>query len=148
MVLRGLSHVHADSFAHEIAVNHLLNVVRTFNNTGTLWENYSPELPSQGNPAKPDFVGWTGLSPIAILLEYVLGLRADATHRKLLWDVRLLEAHGVTAYPIGSDMVVDLQCDARHSINDEPLIKADTNQPLTLIVRWACGEKTLDIRPL
>ena len=147
MVLRGLSHVNEDSLAHEIAVNHLQNVVGTFNSTGTVWENYAPESASQGNPAKPDFVGWTGLSPIAILLEYVLGLRADAAHRKLLWDVRLLEAHGVSGYPLGSDTVLDLKCEARHSVSEEPLIEAGANRPLTLTVRWARGEKTLDIHP-
>ena len=147
MVLRGLSHVNEDSLAHEIAVNHLLNVVETFKKTGTVWENYAPESANQGNPAKPDFVGWTGLSPIAILLEYVVGLRADAAHRKLLWDVRLLETHGVSSYPLGSDTLVDLKCEARRSMNEEPLIEADSNRPLTLIVRWASGEKTLDIQP-
>lgn len=147
MVLSGLSHVHEDFLAHEIAVNHLLTVVDVFTNTGTVWENYAPESARQGNPAKPNFVGWTGLSPIAILLEYVIGLRADAAHRKLLWDVRLLEAHGVSAYPFGSDTVVDLKCEARRSVNEEPLIDAASNRPLTLIVRWAGGEKALSIQP-
>jgi hypothetical protein len=147
MALRGLSYVNEDALAHEIAVNHLLNVVETFKKTGTVWENYAPESANQGNPAKPNFVGWTGLSPIAIFLEYVLGLRADASHQKLLWDVRLLEALGVSAYPLGRDTVVDLRCEARRSLDEEPVIEVDTNRPLTLIVRWACGEKTVQILP-
>src|SRR6185295_3293683 len=58
----------------------------------------APESAAPGTPSKPDFVGWTGLPPIAVLLEYVLGLRPDAPARRLLWDVRLTDAHGVRRY--------------------------------------------------
>ncbi|MFZ4569919.1 MAG: trehalase family glycosidase [Bacteroidales bacterium] len=44
MVLRGLTNYHRDSPAYEIALNHLNNVVEVFNRTGTLFENYAPEL--------------------------------------------------------------------------------------------------------
>ncbi|HEY0258139.1 MAG TPA: trehalase family glycosidase [Candidatus Methylacidiphilales bacterium] len=147
MVLRGLNLVNEDSLAHEIAVNHLQNVVEAFKKTGTVWENYAPESSDQGKPAKPHFVGWTGLSPIAILLEDVLGLRADASHQELLWDVRLLETHGVSAYPFGRDTVIRLRCEARRSVHEEPIIEADANRRVTLIVRWASGEKTIDLGP-
>ena len=40
-----------------------------------------PGAAGPGNRAKGDFVGWSGLAPIAGLLEYVLGLRADAPSR-------------------------------------------------------------------
>jgi hypothetical protein len=53
-------------------------------------------------------VGWAGLSPVAGLIEYVLGLRADAPNGRLLWDVRLLEEHGVLRYPFGREGVLDL----------------------------------------
>lgn len=49
-----------------------------FRETGTLWENYAPEYAGRGHPAKPDFVGWTGVSAITIPIEYVVGLRLDA----------------------------------------------------------------------
>ena len=32
--------------------------------TGTVWENYSPDAATPGEPAKPDLVGWTGIVPI------------------------------------------------------------------------------------
>ena len=146
MVLRGLTHAKEDALAHEIALNHLRNVVEVFKKTGTVWENYAPESPTQGKPAKPNFVGWTGLPPIAVLLEYVLGLRPDAARETLLWDIRLLEAHGVDAYPLGADTVINLQCAARNDANEEPVIKVSTNRPVTLTIRWACGEKTTAIK--
>jgi hypothetical protein len=106
MVLRGLTDVGRDALAHEIARNHLDNVVAVFEKTGTVHENYAPESAAPGAPSKPDFVGWTGLPPIAVLLEYVFGLRPDAAAGRLLWDVRLTDAHGVRRYPFGRDVSI------------------------------------------
>jgi hypothetical protein len=52
---------------------------------------------AQGNIARQDFVGWTGLPPVAVLFEYVFGLRPDVPTGALTWDVRLLEGQGWNA---------------------------------------------------
>lgn len=145
MLLRGLTHVAADALAHEIARNHHAMVVKVFEETGTVWENYAPELAAPGNPAKPDFVGWTGLSPVTVLLEYLFGLRPSVPDGELLWDVRLLEAHGVARYPFGADGLLDLRCEARASADERPRITASSSAPLTLVVRWAGGEERVTL---
>jgi len=145
MVLRGLSHVGENALAQEIALNHLKNVTEVFEKTGTLWENYAPEAATPGKPAKSDFVGWTGLSPIAVLLEYGLGLRPDAAHDGLLWDIHLLEAHGVDRYPLGADTLLSLRCNARGSVEDEPVVEVVSSKPVTLTIRWSGGEKIVSV---
>lgn len=145
MILRGLDRAGYHDLAHEISREDLDNVVRVFEDTGTLWENYAPERAAQGKPAKGDFVGWSGLAPIAGLFEYVMGLRADAPNNRLLWDVRLLEAHGVGAYPFGNNGVLDLSCAARNSTAEEPQIQALSTVPLYLVIRWERGEKTVAV---
>ena len=50
MVLRGLTAVGRDKLAHEIAQNHLANVVSAFEKTGTVHENYAPESAGRGSP--------------------------------------------------------------------------------------------------
>jgi hypothetical protein len=146
MVIRGLSHVGQDDLAHEIAVNHVQNVVGVFNKTGTIWENYSPEAVERGDCSKPDFVGWSGLPPVAVLFEYVFGLRPQAQENRLVWDVRLTEAHGVKRYPFGRDGLLNLSCQARTSPTQRPVIEATSNIPLTLEIRWPGGseKKTLN----
>jgi glycogen debranching enzyme len=145
MVLRGLERAGYHELAHEISREDLDNVVRVFEETGTLWENYAPELAAPGNRAKGDFVGWSGLAPIAGLFEYVFGLRADAPSGRLLWDVRLLENHGVRDYPFGKDGVLDLSCAARNSSAEEPEIQVRSTVPLQLVVRWEGREKTVAV---
>ncbi len=141
MVLRGLTANNQDALAFAIAYNHVRQVVAVYEATGSLWENYAPERPAPGQPAKPDFVGWSGLPPIAVLFEYLFGLRP---HRDgLMWDIRLLDAHGVTGYPIGPNISVDLQVAARRTQSEQPVIEAYSTAPLTLEVRWSGGSETL-----
>jgi len=146
MILRGLDRYGYQDLAHEISLEDLDHVVRVFGETGTLWENYAPELVAPGNRAKDDFVGWSGLAPVAGLFEYVMGLRADAPNGRLLWDARLLERHGVDDYPFGRDGVLDLACQARSSAGEEPKIKLRSTVPLELVIRWDGGQKIVVAR--
>ncbi|HJQ28488.1 MAG TPA: trehalase family glycosidase [Rubrobacter sp.] len=145
MVLRGLDMACYNELAHEISHEDLDHVVRVFEETGTMWENYAPERAAPGNPAKDDFVGWSGLAPVAGLFEYVFGLRPDAPKGRLLWDVRLLDSHGVSRYPFGREGVLDLSCAPRGSAGEEPRIEARSTVPLELVVRWEEGEKTVAV---
>lgn len=145
MVLRGLSAAGEHGLAHEIGINHLEQVVKVFEETGTLWENYAPESASPGEPAKKDFVGWTGLSPIAILFEAVFGLRPEVGRGKLTWEVRLLEEHGVDQYPFGPGTTLSLRCAQRGSPGEEPVIAASANESVKLMVKWEGGSKTIQL---
>jgi hypothetical protein len=69
-----------------------------------------PESAEPGEKAKPDFVGITGLTPIAILLEDIIGISADWPLRRVVWDRRLdiMSEYGVRNYPLGSEGSMDL----------------------------------------
>lgn len=135
MVLSGLHRNGYDALAYDIACNFLENVVKVFNETGTLYENYAPESAAPGNPAKPDFVGWTGLAPISILFEYVFGIQPDAANKKIVWTVNRTEAHGIRQYPLG-DATLDLCCAARASADEEPVITVKSDKPVTVEIHW------------
>jgi hypothetical protein len=145
MVLRGLSAMGEHQLAHEIGVNHLDHVVKVFEATGTLWENYAPESALPGEPALKDFVGWTGLSPIAVLFEAVFGLRPEVGRNELNWAIRLLDEHGVDRYPFGARATLNLRCAKRSSPEEEPVIDAVASQPVKLVIEWAGGEKAIQL---
>jgi Trehalase len=88
MVIRGLEAYGYHDFARQLARQHLDLVADVYKRTGTIWENYSPEKPKPGNVAKEDFVGWSGIGPILYLIEYGIGLQADAARNELVWDLR------------------------------------------------------------
>ncbi len=147
MVLRGLEKYGYHKLSYDIACSNIENVVGVFNETGTLWENYAPETTHQGAPAKPDFVGWSGLFPITILFEFVFGIKANVGERKITWRVNRTERHGIERYPFGVDGVLDLMCETRGSIDEKPQISVKSNVPVSLEIIWDGGSETLDVKP-
>jgi hypothetical protein len=141
MALRGLSAYGYDDLAHRIARNHLEMVIKVFNNTGTVWENYAPESAFPGIPARSDFVGWGGLPPIATFLEYVLGLRPDHESDHLVWDIRLTEEHGVHNYPWKKEGCLDLRCNARGSTQEKPVVTVSGSLPVEIEICWDGGKE-------
>lgn len=140
MVLKGLDKYGRYELAHEIAMDYLCAVVDVFKRTNTLFENYAPEYIdgkfSKGNPAKSDFVGWTGLAPISIMFEYILGIKPDAANNKILWDINLVEEHGIKKYPFGADGELTLICKKRDNENERPQIIFESNIPVKLEIVW------------
>jgi hypothetical protein len=87
MVIRGLEANHLMTLARAIALENLDRVFEVYKKTGTVWENYAPDSAAPGKPAKPDFVGWSGITPILMLLEYKIGLKPDAATNALAWRI-------------------------------------------------------------
>ncbi len=146
MVLCGLRRYGYEAMAHEIAVTALDHVVKVFEETGTLWENYAPEMAGRGSSSSPNFVGWSGIFPITSLFEYVFGIEARAEQRELVWNIRLTEEFGVRQLPFGLHGMVDLHCDARESAKDKPVITVRAEEDLTLILRWDGGEEIIPVK--
>ena len=111
MVVRGLDRYGYTDLARTIALDHLDHVAAVCLDTGTMWENYSPTRVAPGNPARADFVGWSGIGPIAFLIEYAVGLRPDAPNRTLTWTIRSEQRVGCERYRFGG-LVVSLVCEA------------------------------------
>jgi hypothetical protein len=145
MVLKGLERYGYNELSYDIACNNVENVVKVFEDTGTLWENYDPEKPAQGTIAAKNFVGWSGLYPISILFEYVFGIRPKAERGLIEWHVRRTERHGITRYPFG-DAEVDLLCEARASEDEEPQITVKSTLPVKVEVHWKGTVKIIESR--
>lgn len=139
MVLRGLETQGYDELARKIGRKHVERVVEVFEKTGTLWENYAPESADQGSPAKPNFVGWTGLVPIAVVIEQVFGIHSDTQGRKIFWKVRETGRHGVTRYPMGND-TVDLLYTGDQA-DGKGRIEVTATCPVTVEVEWPDGTR-------
>jgi len=144
MVVRGLERCGYDELAREIALNHLDNVVEVFKQTGTIWENYAPQKLAPGRPAKRDFVGWSGIAPIALLLEYKIGLRPDAINNTLTWRITSDKRLGVERYWFAGKTVSLLCGDAGNSSNRKIRVSSDT--PFRLILVLNGKTRTIEVR--
>jgi glycogen debranching enzyme len=150
MVLSGLSEQNAHDLAYEIARNHVDNVAKVFVDTGTLWENYAPESPGQGNPARSEFVGWTGVSAITIPIEYVVGIRLNYLQKQMTWHIRLTdERHGVLRYPLGQTATADLIYEPQtrtHQNRSDIAFQLNViidNKPLAVTIKQ--GQQTVEL---
>ena len=136
MVLCGLHRHGCDLLAHEIASDYVRCVVEAFNESGTVFENYAPERAARGIPSKDDFVGWTGLAPISVFFEYVLGIRPDAQNNRIVWYVNRTEKHGILQYPFGKTNTLDLICEARSSADEEPVVHVTATEPCAIELHY------------
>jgi glycogen debranching enzyme len=105
MVIRGLEKYGYDQLAYSIARKHIEQVAGVYQQTGTIWENYSADTLSAGSQSRKDFVGWSGMAPILYLLEYGVGLKPDAGSNTLTWHIRSEKKVGCLNYRFNGNTV-------------------------------------------
>lgn len=140
LVISGLVNKGYRRLAHDIVMNHYNNVLDVYKKTGTFWEYYAPESASPGFMARKDFVGWTGLPPIADLIEYIFGIRADIQDNHVTLDVQLTDAYGINRYPLDEKGNISFKVAKRSSVNDKPKVTIHSNIPFKLTLVWGNGE--------
>lgn len=145
MVMKGLMDKGFRKEAREIALSHYDQVFQVYKKTGTFYEYYAPETAEPGFMARDNFIGWTGLAPIAELIEFIIGIRGDYPTKTIVWDVNLTEANGIERYPFGPDGSITFKAAARRSVNEKPRIEVDTNIPFKLVVRYGDKEDTYQV---
>ncbi len=130
MTTRGLQAVGQSRLAHTIARAHLEQVSAVFRRTDTFWANYASLDVSPGDPAQPNSIAQTGLAPITMLLEQVIGIQVDWPLRRVTWrrHLDLDEPYGVRNYPLGPVDSLDL-------IGDNDQVQVQTTAPFTLHIR-------------
>lgn len=147
MVMNGLLEKGYAKQAREIALSHYKQVFEVYKKTGTFWEYYAPETAEPGFMARKEFIGWTGLAPIAELIEFIIGIRSDYTKNQIVWDMNLTEANGVERYPFGPEGVITLKAAPRRTAGEEPRITVDANVAFELTLLYGGKEKKLTIAP-
>lgn len=157
MIARGLLASGADDLAREAAASHLGQLAQIVSapptdesrvapeerdgDYATLWECYSPDASMPGTRwddqyyCRQDFVGWTGLGPIATLIEVVLGLEVVGAENTIVWTITRTDRHGLENLALGADNRVDLVADPRALETDPVTVTVHADRPFTLEVR-------------
>ena len=119
MAIRGLQATKQHNQAVRLATNHLNNVYAVFKETGTVWESYAPDEISKGNISKPEFAGWAGNGPIAVLIETILGFDVDFPAGLVTWYLTRTDKHGINKLPFGNHKISLQFIPADHAIEVE-----------------------------
>ncbi len=118
-----------EKLAAKLAKKHLFHITETYRLTDTFWGNYKPNLNENDNYSKNEFIRWTGLSVISILIEFVLGIRINSKEEKLTWYINNIEAHGVDNIPYIDD-VISIFCEARKDKSVELKVTVNSKEKI------------------
>ncbi|WP_271753899.1 hypothetical protein [Cohnella sp. JJ-181] len=110
MVLKGIHTAGFDALVHEINRRHLEYILMGYETQEPFWKTISTENIAPLDPDKP-FVGWSGITPIAVLFQYISGLKGNVLHTTLEGTVRLLDVRN----PAEMHGILDLRCEKRMS---------------------------------
>lgn len=72
-----------------------------------------------------------------------MGICPVTGENRIIWDIRLLEEHGVENYPFNG-LSVDILCKARATQTEEPVVTVRCEKPFTVQIRY--GNKSKVIR--
>jgi hypothetical protein len=136
MVVKGLQDYGFEDEAEKIAAIYLANMAKSLKDSGTIWENYAPEF-AEGHGVR-DMVGWSGLGPISMLIENIIGVRTSAANNQITWRIRLKGENGVKNLTMGSTHVSLFASVAAFGQRD---LTVTTDAPFTLKVDN--GDKTI-----
>jgi hypothetical protein len=145
MVIQGLERYGYSDLARQIALNHLELVAHVYEKTGTIWENYAPDHPQQGNEAKADFVGWSGIGPIAYFFEYAIGLRPDAAHNRLVWRIEPGGRRGCERFRFNGHVVSLIAGPATPGSKAE-IIQVESDAPFELQAYYQGASRTFPVK--
>jgi hypothetical protein len=145
MVIRGLEKSGYADLARQVALNHLDLVAHVYEKTGTIWENYAPDHVQHGNPAKSDFVGWSGVGPIMYFFEYAIGLRPDAAHNRLVWQIEPGGRRGCERYRFNGH-VVSLMAGPTTGGSKGEIIQVQSDSPFELQANFQGAQKRFMVK--
>jgi len=129
----------ADKLAEQLVI-HQLRTWLEFE-PHSIWETYSPtdikpstcKHTAPERYCKPDFCGWSALGPINLVIENVLGLKADAVSNTIEWRIHHKCRHGIKNLRFG------MCCCSL--LFDGKTIEIESSASFRLV----CGEKMMDI---
>ncbi len=88
---------------------------------------------------KPDFAGWTGLAPIALLIEDVIGIQTDMPAGVIDWNLHRTDRNGIENLSLGQAGVLSMIAEPRASGSADAKICFDgeLERPMTVRVHLA-----------
>ncbi len=126
-VIKGFMRAGRQDLGLETTLRHLTCMFETWKDSGQIWENYGSEFSQRGSWSMADYC-WSALGPIALLLEVVIGLEADAFQQTLHWRPPVAQRLGVRRFRLGEATLSVLQQPEVDGVR----IEVETDRPFRL----------------
>ena len=118
MIIKGLEKYNHWELARACAIRHLYFILDSAHPNGenkqTLWEAYQPQnegravWPDHPEWPRPQFLAYTGLSTVALMIENIIGLSVSLPRKTVDWIIPNLEIMGIENLSLKRNMVTIL----------------------------------------
>lgn len=140
--IRGLKENNRSALAREAAIRYLDAICTVANDPvygNTIWECYSPTqyrpaTAEAGEIVRADFVGWSGLAPIAMLIENIIGLHFDAQNNTVTFEMSPGQICGLENMQFNGGKI-SVSCVKYVPLAGESVLKVQAEKPFTLVVK-------------
>lgn len=140
--IRGLTQAGRSSLAREAAIRYLdamCAVARDPAYGNTIWECYSPTeyrpaTAEAGEIVRADFVGWSGLAPVTMLIENIIGLHFNAKENLVTFEMFPGQLCGLKNMLFNGGKV-SIVCTKYIPVAGQSVIEVASDHDFTLVVR-------------
>lgn len=151
--IRGIAQSGRPELAREAAIRYLDAVCQVANDPayGSIWECYAPEAyrpatAEAGEMVRSDFVGWSGLAPITMLIENIIGLSFNAKDNMVHFQLFPNRCCGLRNMHFNGN-VISVECSKYVPVAGQSELRVKADKPFTLVVNtnYSWGENTMQI---
>lgn len=151
--IRGIEACGRPELAREAAMRYLDAVCAVANDPayGSVWECYAPEsyrpaTAEAGEMVRADFVGWSGIAPITMLIENIIGLRFNARHNTVNFRLFPNRCCGLRNMQFNGN-VICVECTEYIPVEGRSSIRVSAQKPFTLQVNtnYSWGETVIEV---
>ena len=139
--IRGLHENGNQDLAREAAIRYLDAVTKVNQDPafGSIWEVYAPEAyrpatTEAGHFVREDFVGWSGIPPITMLIENIIGLNFNAEENTVIFRLIPGQRGGLRNMKFNGALV-SVVCTEYQPRYGESIVEVETDKPIVLEVR-------------
>ena len=153
--IRGIARLGRPELAREAAIRYLDAICAVANDPayGSIWECYAPEAyrpatAEAGEMVRGDFVGWSGLAPITMLIENIIGLTFNARENTVYFRIFPNRCCGLRNMQFNRNRI-SVECTQYAPVAGQSEIKVKAEQAFTLVVstNYAWEETVIPISP-
>lgn len=151
--IRGVAELGRPEMAREAAIRYLDAVYAVANDPayGSIWECYAPEehrpaTAEAGELVRTDFVGWSGIAPITMLIENIIGLTFNARENTVNFRLFPNRCCGLRNMHFNGN-VVSVECTKYVPVDGKSTVKVTAEKPFTLKINtnYALAEKVISV---
>lgn len=151
--IHGLRENGYPELAREAAIRYLNAMTNVAENPayGSIWEAYAPEglrpaTTESGTIVRANFVGWSGLAPITMLIEEIIGLRFNVPENTVTFRLFPDSLCGLRNVQFGEGRI-SVECTEYHPAMGQSIVHVEAEKPFTLIVRtnYAWEETRIEV---